>query len=103
MGSGRSRGQQAGLPAYGDPYDPNYGLDYYGGAYDPYGAPSKYSLLVFSIFLVTRTHLISKLVVILLLAILLVVILLLAILLVVILLLAILLVVILQVDIQQAT
>ena len=41
MGNRAGR-RQAGLQGYGDPYDPNYGMDYYGGAYDPYGYTGGY-------------------------------------------------------------
>jgi hypothetical protein len=44
MGGRGSRRQPpaAGLPGYGQGYDPNYGMDYYGGSYDPYMGQRKY-------------------------------------------------------------
>ena len=37
MGNRGARRPPAGLPAYGEGYDPYAGMDYYSGAYDPYG------------------------------------------------------------------
>ncbi len=53
MGNRAARGQQQpGLQGYGQPYDPNYGMDYYGGAYDPPGYPCKFLLSFCNLYMI---------------------------------------------------